>query len=81
MRNSKLRVRGAHSQGIDTDRSPPPDLLFGFELSFGLKAENTAFTRGKGVKAERGQRGSNVEGEGGRGERVVHVHYWNATRD
>lgn len=66
LRNSKLRVRGAHSQGIDTDRSPPPDLLFGFELSFGLKAENTAFTRGKGVKAERGQRGIECRGGGGK---------------
>lgn len=52
LRNSKLRV---HSQGIDTDRSP--DLLFGFELSFALKAENTAFTRGKaGIECREGKR-------------------------
>lgn len=65
LRNSKLRVRGAHSRGIDTDRSPspPPDLLFEFELSFGLKAENTAFTRGwkRNGGSERG--GGREEGE------------------
>lgn len=49
LRNSKL---GVHSQGIDTDRCP--DLLFGFELSFALKVENTAFTRG--IECREGKR-------------------------